>query len=191
MVFTGVMPQGPQIRAQVTSAILDAAASVLAERGDTASMADVAAAAGVGRATLYRYFDSREDLMRALALAAIDDLDGRLRGADLDRVPVSEAIERIARAMVACGSKFAVVIDERQHFDTADLDRRIGEPIRAVFHRGVADGTLRDDLSIELLTRMWGGMIEAVLRSSDHIDRGLERASSAMSSFFLNGARRE
>jgi AcrR family transcriptional regulator len=183
------MPQSQKIRTQVSLAILDAAASVIAEQGESASMADVAAAAGVGRATLYRYFESREDLMRALASAAIDDLDARLREADLEAVSVREAIERIARAMVACGAKFAVVMDERQHFDTAELDRRIGEQIRVIFRKGIADGTLRSDLPVELLTRMWGGLLEAVLRTSGNLEGGVERASSAVSSLFLNGAK--
>lgn len=190
MVFTEPMSQGQQLRTHVTSVILDAAAMVLAEHGDSASMADIAAAAGIGRATLYRYFDSRESLIQALAFAAIEDLELRLAEADLDEVPMPLAIERMARAFVASGSKFAVVIDLRQHFDMAELDRRIGEPIRAVFRRGVADGTLRDDVSVDLLARFWGASIESVLRSSSPFEGGIERASAAISSFFLDGAGR-
>jgi AcrR family transcriptional regulator len=184
------MTQGPQMRAQVISVILEAAAKVITEHGDSASMADIAAAASIGRATLYRYFESRDSLIQALAVAAIEELELGLAEADLDLVPVPLAIERMARAIIACGMKFAVVTDVRQHFDMADLDRRIGEPIRRVFLRGMADGTLRDDLSIGLLTGFWGGMLESVLRSTNRLDGGLERASAAVSSFFLDGAGR-
>jgi hypothetical protein len=128
--------------------------------------------------------------MAALANAAIEDLEQRLAEADLDRVPVSLAIERMARAIIASGTKFAVVIDVRQHFDMAELDRRIGEPIRVLFRRGVVDGTLRDDLSIDLLTGFWGASLESVLRSTVRLEVGTERASAAVTSFFLDGAGR-
>ena len=46
--------------------IVDAAAALFAERGVAAvGMAEIAAAAGCSRATLYRYFDNRDALRRA------------------------------------------------------------------------------------------------------------------------------
>jgi AcrR family transcriptional regulator len=42
------------------AAILDAAARVFSEQGTAANLADVAAAGGVSRATLYRYYPNRE-----------------------------------------------------------------------------------------------------------------------------------
>jgi TetR/AcrR family transcriptional regulator, mexCD-oprJ operon repressor len=53
------------LHARVSAAILEAAAAVLAERGEQASMADVAAAAGMARATVYRSFPG-EDLFESL-----------------------------------------------------------------------------------------------------------------------------
>src|SRR6266516_5023435 len=70
------------------AAILDAAAEALAERGGRTSMADVAAAAGVSRATLYRYYADREALLDALASHALGDAAARLADAGLDRAPL-------------------------------------------------------------------------------------------------------
>jgi hypothetical protein len=53
------------LHARVSTAILEAAAALPAERGEQASMADVAAAAGMARATVYRYFPNREALFEA------------------------------------------------------------------------------------------------------------------------------
>jgi AcrR family transcriptional regulator len=51
--------------------ILDAAREVFAERGSEASMAEIAARAGVGTATIYRRFPTKEDLLAALFEQAV------------------------------------------------------------------------------------------------------------------------
>src|SRR2546426_519468 len=51
---------------RTAAAILDAAAHALSEHGSNANMADVAGAAGVSRATLYRYYPDREALLDVL-----------------------------------------------------------------------------------------------------------------------------
>ncbi len=62
---------------------------------------------GVARATLYRHFPTREQLLQALSASARDATATRLAEADLDAVPVAEAIARIARVVAAGGSKYA------------------------------------------------------------------------------------
>src|SRR5215218_9462860 len=99
------------LHARVSAAILEAAAEVLAERGEQASMADIAAAAGLARATVYRYFPNREALLDELARLAVDDAGERLREARLDEVGVTEALERAVRALVAVGN-YLVVLEQ-------------------------------------------------------------------------------
>src|SRR5215216_1581542 len=65
------------LRARVSSAILEAAAAALAERGEQASRADVAAAPG-WRATVFRYFPNREALFEALERVAVEEAGERL-----------------------------------------------------------------------------------------------------------------
>src|SRR6202049_2822430 len=95
---------------RTAAAILDAAAHVFSEHGSGANMADVAAAAGVSRATLYRYYPHRDALLDALASHALADAAARLADAGLERAPVEEAIERIVRAIVAVGDQYAVLL---------------------------------------------------------------------------------
>jgi TetR/AcrR family transcriptional repressor of mexCD-oprJ operon len=75
------------LRARIAAAIIDSAATVLAERGEAASMEEIANSAGIGRATLYRYFPNREELLRAMAAAIVRELAVRVKEADLDAVP--------------------------------------------------------------------------------------------------------
>jgi AcrR family transcriptional regulator len=182
------MAQAQNVRDHVSAAILDAAASVIAEHGEAASMSDVAEAAGVGRATLYRYFASREDLLRALTKAGIEDAGTRIVDADLDHVPVPEALARLARALVVSGAKFIVIMDDPQHIDTDEVQRRVGDPLRTVLRRGMEDGTIRQDLPVEVLAQLWGGLLVSTIRSMRQFDIGVERASASMSSVFLRGA---
>jgi AcrR family transcriptional regulator len=61
-------------RARTRRAILDAAVVLLA--GDpTASLGDVAAAAGVGRTTVHRYFPERSDLLAAISTDVLDKVE--------------------------------------------------------------------------------------------------------------------
>ena len=55
-------------------AILAAARALFAEQGTDVLLADVAKRAGVGAATLYRHFPTREDLAEAVYVAEVDAL---------------------------------------------------------------------------------------------------------------------
>jgi AcrR family transcriptional regulator len=55
-------------------------------------MNDVADAAGVARATVYRYFPNRDALLDELARAAVADVEARLASARIDAVAPEEGI---------------------------------------------------------------------------------------------------
>jgi TetR/AcrR family transcriptional regulator, mexCD-oprJ operon repressor len=173
---------------RTAAAILDAAAHVLSEQ-QSSSMADVAAAAGVSRATLYRYYPHREALLEALASQALADAATRLADAGLERAPVEEAIERIVRAVVAVGDRYAVIVREHVKFDPAEAERLLGAPMRAVFVRGIESGLFRQDLPVEVLLELFGGALMAAFRLTERRQLGLEEASAATASVFLDGAR--
>src|SRR2546422_7997903 len=106
-------------------AILDAATQALAEHGRGANMAEFAAAAGVSRATLYRYYPDRDALLDALASQALADAAARLADAGLERAPVEQAIERIVRALTAVGDRYAVLVREQVEGDPDEIERLI------------------------------------------------------------------
>jgi AcrR family transcriptional regulator len=65
-----------RVRDEQRARILDGARAAFARRGMAATMADVAAAAGVSQGLAYRYFASKDELFRALVADAMrtDDL---------------------------------------------------------------------------------------------------------------------
>lgn len=79
--------------------ILDAAFTVLAAR-PTATLAEIAKAAGVGRATLHRYFPGRDDLIEAMALMAADELEAAVNTAVADAASYTEALRLCLEAMI-------------------------------------------------------------------------------------------
>lgn len=177
------------VRLRASAAILDAAATVLAERGDAATMADVAAAAGVGRATLYRYYPSRDALVEALTVEAVTELGARLADAGLATVPAEEAIERIARAVLAVGDRYAVLVRERVPPDPETAERLIAQPAREVIQRGIDEGALRRDVPPEVQLELLGGLLKAGLVIAGEHHLGLEDTAAALTSCFLDGTR--
>jgi TetR/AcrR family transcriptional repressor of mexCD-oprJ operon len=174
---------------RTAGAILDAAARVFSEQGTAANLADVAAAAGVSRATLYRYYPSREALLEALGAHALAELASRLDDAGLERAPIKEAVERLARAIVAVGDRYAVLASAQCTPDRADSERLVGAPMRAVFERGIASGHLRHDLPADVLLELFAGTIMAAIKLTQRQQLGAEEASAAAAAIFLDGAR--
>jgi AcrR family transcriptional regulator len=74
----------PQLRADAQrnlERILEAARTVFAEEGREASIADVAARAGVGTATIFRRFPTKDDLVAAILERELDEINARASAA--------------------------------------------------------------------------------------------------------------
>jgi AcrR family transcriptional regulator len=78
------------------SAILDAALAGLAEDPNV-TMAEIAAAAGVGRRTIYAHFPSREQLIAAVLDRAVADAETVLAAALGDDLPADRALANLVR----------------------------------------------------------------------------------------------
>jgi AcrR family transcriptional regulator len=185
------MSKGQALRDRTTTAIIDSAAAIMAEQGRAASMNKIADAAGVSRATLYRYFPSREALLHAMATTSIEELAARIADADLQGVPVEQATARLVRGFIAVGSKYTALTSggHQRTGDHPQADTLLTEPVRALFGRGIADGSLRSDLNPELLTNLFSGLIKAALELTTSGRAGVEEAAAAVVAVFLEGTR--
>lgn len=144
-------------------AILDAALELYG-RDAQASMAEVAAAAGVGRVTLYGHFATREELLEAALARALERAEARLAEVDLGG-PAIEALDRVVRSSweVVAGFHGLLVALER-HVDADHLRAHHGEPIRrleGLLERGRAEGSVRTDLPVAWLVTCITSVIHA------------------------------
>jgi AcrR family transcriptional regulator len=138
------------------AAILDAAAGVLAE-DPSASLATVARRAGLGRATLYRHFPSREALREAIRDEALARAAAALQRAALDTVPAREGVRRAAEVLVPLGVRFRVLLADGADLDPEFLaarDRALA-PLFALVARAVGE----DDVA----EPGWAGLVLANL----------------------------
>jgi len=107
--------------------ILAAAAAVLSSNPG-ATLDEVARAAKLSRATLYRSFSSRDALLRAAALDALDSVETGLKGIPLKRGDPLATLERVAEVLVPLGAKFHFLASE----DWLEKDRKVASRLKTL-----------------------------------------------------------
>jgi AcrR family transcriptional regulator len=122
------------------AAILAAALQVLGEDPGT-GMAEVAHAAGVGRATLYRYFPTRDALEEAIRARARADLAAVLAAARSDDGDPAPALERLAVALLQIGQRYRALqpSDEGRARGRALVEDALAGLVRRAQNEGLVD----------------------------------------------------
>ncbi|SEG96833.1 DNA-binding transcriptional regulator, AcrR family [Nonomuraea solani] len=152
------------------AAILEAGTRLLSA-DHTASVAEIAKAAGVGRVTLYGHFPSREALVDAVMDHAVGVADAVLADESLDTLPAPEAMARLLR------SSWELLDRHRRLFMAADralATERIREhhegPLRRVerlIARGQGDGDFRTDLPLTWLVTTFFSIIHSAAQERE------------------------
>jgi AcrR family transcriptional regulator len=147
-------------RREVRKAILDATADLVAEHGLRAvTMSQVAEEAGIGRATLYKYFSDVETILRAWHERQIS--------AHLDYLTdVREQAGSPGERLEAVLEAYASISHESHRHHNAELvaflhrdeqvgaaEQRLRTMIRDLLADGAASGDLRDDVAPDELAR--------------------------------------
>jgi TetR/AcrR family transcriptional regulator, mexCD-oprJ operon repressor len=146
--------------------IVEVAARVLGQQPH-AVMADVAVAAGVSRATVYRHFPTREALIAAIQAQAVEASEQALNACRLDEGSATDALHRLCDAWLDVAERYAFMqLGHELDEETRELRRRIlGEPLRALIERGKAAGEFSDALSVEWCVRSFGALLLAGARA--------------------------
>jgi AcrR family transcriptional regulator len=177
-------PPRQALQQRVAAAILEAAARTFASSGDRANLSDVAAAAGVARATVYRYFPNRRHLLDELVRVAAEGAHERLTAARIDEVPVEEGLRRAVRVFVDLGDAFVVLVRERGRTD-GDFDRLVASSLRRLLEAGRSAGRIRQDIPAAWLAESLVGVVASVQR---HGSLGRDDSVAAIAGVFLDGA---
>ncbi|WP_157245253.1 TetR/AcrR family transcriptional regulator [Nonomuraea typhae] len=135
------------LRARTRRAILDAAFATLTGNSG-ASLSDVAAAAGVGRTTIHRYFPERSDLITAISEDLLDKIAIATRRARPDDGPAIQALDRLCQEYFELGDYLMLAFTEPHIITSADWetespsDRVLTATIERAQREGDLDGRM-------------------------------------------------
>ncbi|QRP42844.1 TetR/AcrR family transcriptional regulator [Amycolatopsis sp. FDAARGOS 1241] len=153
--------------------IIRSAAHVFRERGyESATLRDVAAALGTDRASLYYYVGSKEELLQEIVRAAIGRDIAAAEAVVRSRVTTPEKVRGLIRAMVTSYADnyphMNVYMEDLGRIARQDSEWSVGiiehlrtyeSLVHTILAQGHRDGTLRNDLSVELCALALFGMV--------------------------------
>lgn len=152
-------------------AILDAALACLSRNPD-ASVGEIAAAAGVGRVTLYGHFPSRAQLIDAAFAKAIEDGEAALDGLDLSGDP-RKALGRLVESSWMLVDRFrsllVAALDVLPPGRIRALHAAPMERVQKLLERGQAEEVFRSDLPTSWLV---GTMHSVMHGAAEEIQAG-------------------
>jgi AcrR family transcriptional regulator len=140
--------------------VIAAAAAVFAERGVEASVPDVAARAGVGKATVYRSFPTKEHLIAAVVIERLADFERRTRArlddpdawAALAAVLAEGAEKHCADRAITAGISAGI---ELPQLNAARAS--LWDALERLMARAQQQGRMRADARPTDLRVLWGG----------------------------------
>jgi AcrR family transcriptional regulator len=176
-------------RAETTRLLVKVARGLFEAKGyPGVTLAEVVAKAGVTKGALYHYFESKEDLFRAVLAQVHEEI--------ADRVGTVGDEDRWARLIKGCRMFLAVATDPRNHrimlvdgpavlgwstwreLDAATSMRHLAELLQEL----VDDGTIADQPVIPLAHLLSGAMNEAALwlAASPQPERDLDQVMESL-----------
>ncbi len=140
--------------------IIQSAVTVLATN-PLASLDEIAEASGVGRATLYRHFESRPVLMRTLMLDAGEKMDAVGNPIMTSDLPAREKLVRLVNAIIPMGASLKIsVFDPFCKFDQAyklkkkEIYDNLRKFCRELKHEGIVAPEIPDAWLVASLDRL-------------------------------------
>ena len=139
-------------RAAVRDAALDAMATLVAEHGLVAlTMSQIAEQAGIGRATLYKYFPDVQAVLTAWHERQINAHVEQLTAAADPAVPAIARLQAVLRTYAQIqhhsghhhGGELATLLHRSEHVDQAQ--QRLRAFVQGLITQATGQGDLRDD----------------------------------------------
>ena len=173
--------------------IVSAASTLFMERGIAAtSMDDIAKAAGYSKATLYVYFENKEEIVGILVLNSMKKLYDYISSALIQHETTKARYDFICRGLVQYQEEFPfyfkMVLDKinidfegkeylPEERETYQIWEEINEKIKNFLLSGMEKGDLRNDLDImPAIFNFWGmlsGIIQLAANKEEYIKKSM------------------
>lgn len=156
--------------------VVAAAEAEFAEHGLDAGIPEIAARAGVGKGTIYRNFESKDELIAAVLTVRLAELDRMIAGARAKEEPFP-ALRRILRELATRTSGLTIPVGISWPVEHAGLDaarERVKADLAELFNEARAAGEIRADAAPEELSILFGGACRA-LKAADETDPAIWR----------------
>ena len=173
--------------------IVSAASALFMERGIAAtSMDDIAKAAGYSKATLYVYFENKEEIVGILVLNSMKKLYDYISSALIQHETTKARYDFICRGLVQYQEEFPfyfkMVLDKinidfeskdylPEEKETYQIGEEINEKIKNFLLSGMEKGDLRGNLEImPAIFNFWGmlsGIIQLAANKEEYIKKSM------------------
>ena len=168
---------------QSRAAIQEAGIQTLLRNPD-AGMSEIALAAGVGRATLYRHFESREVLVQGLAQKCFEETDALMEPIKTAGLEGREAIEATIDVLMPMANRFRFLMSLWTiAADNAAVKKIYARQLKELSEL-VKEAQNQGDISSTLSVQWVVSTFDAILNSAwNMIERGELTPKAASSSF--------
>ena len=173
--------------------IVSAASALFMEKGiAAASMDDIAKAAGYSKATLYVYFENKEEIVGLLVLNSMKKLYDYISSALIQHETTKARYDFICQGLVQYQEEFPfyfkMVLDKinidfesrdylPEEKETYQIGEEINEKIKHFLLSGMEKGDLRGDLEISpAIFNFWGmlsGIIQLAANKEEYIKKSM------------------
>lgn len=111
--------------------LLDAAIAILVEN-PSASLSEVVKKAGLARATLYRYFPTREALIKEIALLAIQQTNEAVAPVLAKKLSSQETLREMLEVIVPLGDRFHFLMSELSTYQDEEVNEAYNQQLTAL-----------------------------------------------------------
>lgn len=169
------------------------AAFVVFSRDPSAPLSVVAGAAGVGRATLHRYFSSRDALIRELAQIAIAEMDVAAEAACQKAESAEQVLHRTLQVLIPLGDRHGFLAHvPLEHDETiqAEFERQTRETVEMI-EAAKTEGAFDRNVSTAWVVQAYNHLLYAAWESVRSDEATADQAAGLAWRTLMSGLRDE
>lgn len=149
--------------------VLAAAEVVFAEQGIEAGIPEIAERAGVGKGTVYRNFESKDELIAAILTRRVERLEADIADA-LEREDPGVAFRDMLRNAAARANDLSFPASIYWEGSSPELDaakQRVGKGMAKLLRAAKKSGAIRRDAKAEEIWLQFGGVCRALAETGE------------------------